>query len=228
MLRKYRLLFHISLSPHTMSGSHNELEDISRRMKGCSRSLIVTLLPTQWFLFLHRYHACIHSHSQTQHNTSTDPKQFHMEGQNEYNIWYNKFQGDDNRDGGKDREAAENRCNMKTDAGFTKADLSNMHTTDYSKRNRRYFCIHFAHGMCAKGEDCAFYHRTPLPEDDAATDELFDCFGRQRHAKHRDDMNGTGSFMKPCRTLFVGNLLKVRVYVCYVCKCISVCICVCI
>ena len=37
---------------------------------------------------------------------------------------------------------------------------------------------------------------------------MMDCFGRQRHAAHRDDMDGVGSFMKPCRTLFVANLLK--------------------
>ena len=53
-----------------------------------------------------------------------------------------------------------------------------------------------------------FFHRVPLPADDANTDELYDCFGRQRHNKHRDDMSGVGSFMKPCRTLFVGGLVK--------------------
>ena len=62
--------------------------------------------------------------------------------------------------------------------------------------------------MCAKGSDCMYYHRIPLPEDDAKCDELHDCFGRQRHNKNKDDMNGVGSFMKPSRTLFVGNLLK--------------------
>jgi hypothetical protein len=62
--------------------------------------------------------------------------------------------------------------------------------------------------MCAKASECIFYHRIPLPADNARCDEMFDCFGRQRHAKHRDDMDGVGTFSKPCRTLFVGNLQK--------------------
>lgn len=132
-----------------------------------------------------------------------DPKKYHMEGANEYNIWYGRYIGD-NADR-NDREAATDRCVLETDGGFTKADSTG---GSEKKKNRKYFCVHFAHGMCAKGSDCIFYHRVPLPEDDAKCDELFDCFGRQRHSKHRDDMNGTGSFMKPCRTLFVGNLLK--------------------
>lgn len=77
-------------------------------------------------------------------------------------------------------------------------------------QSKKYFCLHFARGACAKGPDCTFYHRCPTPDDDARTDELVDCFGRSRHSKHRDDMNGTGSFMKPCRTLFVGNFNKGR------------------
>ena len=68
--------------------------------------------------------------------------------------------------------------------------------------------MHFARGICAKGADCTYYHRVPLPIDDANCDEMFDCFGRQRHSTHRDDMNGVGSFMNPSRTLFVGNLTR--------------------
>jgi hypothetical protein len=37
---------------------------------------------------------------------------------------------------------------------------------------------------------------------------MSDIFGRSRHSKHKEDMSGVGSFMRPCRTLFVGNLLK--------------------
>lgn len=33
-----------------------------------------------------------------------------------------------------------------------------------------------------------------------------DCFGRDRHQSHRDDMGGVGSFEKECRTLYVGGL----------------------
>lgn len=130
-----------------------------------------------------------------------DPKKYHTEGTNEYNIWYGKYEGD--RDRGIDKDPASDRCILEKDAGYTKAD-----TNPLSRKDRRCFCLHFARGMCSKGSDCVFYHRIPLPEDDAKCDELFDCFGRQRHRDHRDDMNGTGSFMKPSRTLFVGNLNK--------------------
>lgn len=130
-----------------------------------------------------------------------DPKKYHLEGANEYNIWYGRFLGDHwTVENGKD--AATDRCHLETDAGYTKAD------TNTKNKGKKYFCLHFAHGACAKGKDCTFYHRIPTPEDDARIEELVDCFGRQRHAKHRDDMSGVGSFMKPCRTLFVGGLLK--------------------
>jgi hypothetical protein len=109
---------------------------------------------------------------------------------------------------GKDKAA--DRCVLDTDAGFTRADAIMKHAKDQSKngKDRRYFCIHFAHGVCAKGPECKYFHRVPTLEDDARCDELFDCFGRQRHNKHRDDMTGVGSFLKPCRTLFVGGILK--------------------
>lgn len=140
-----------------------------------------------------------------------DPKKYHMEGAQEYNIWYGRYIGDiaDKMD----REPATDRCKLETDAGFTKADLMNSNSAENSnnkKQHKRFFCIHFARGVCAKGSECAYYHRVPLPEDDARCEELFDCFGRQRHSKHKDDMSGVGSFMKPCRTLFIGNLLKAK------------------
>jgi hypothetical protein len=131
-----------------------------------------------------------------------DPKKYHLEGSNEFNIWYGRFIGDIPERGAK-QEAAADRCVIETDAGYTKADSGGD-----KRKEKRFFCIHFAHGVCAKGKDCTYYHRIPTPEDDAKCDELFDCFGRQRHSAHRDDMDGVGSFMKPCRTLFVGNLLK--------------------
>eukprot|EP01031_Cornospumella_fuschlensis_P041013 gene41013-50030_t len=131
-----------------------------------------------------------------------DPKKYTQEGNQEYNVWYGRYVGDY---GDKhDKEPATDRCHLDTDAGFTKADTAN----NADRKHKRYFCLHFARGMCAKGAECTFYHRIPTPTDDAHTDELFDCFGRQRHNKHKDDMSGVGSFLKPCRTLFVGNLNK--------------------
>jgi len=136
-----------------------------------------------------------------------DPNKYHTEGAQDYNIWYGRYMGD--RDDQKHKEPATDRCCLVKEAGFTKADSISMAGKQSSQRkDRRFFCLHFAHGMCAKGAECLYYHRVPLPKDDANTDELYDCFGRQRHSKHRDDMGGTGSFMKPCRTLFVGNLNK--------------------
>ena len=135
-----------------------------------------------------------------------------LEGANEYNIWYGKFLGD-HWDQSLGKDAATDRCVLERDAGFTKADgptpgIEAETNAAGKSRNKRFFCLHFARGMCAKGRDCIFYHRIPTPKDDANTDELVDCFGRQRHAKHRDDMNGVGSFMKPCRTLYVAGLQK--------------------
>lgn len=131
-----------------------------------------------------------------------DPRSFHVEGANEYNIWYDKYDGD-TKDRSTSREAAENRCVMQTDAGYTKAD--GMSTMD---KERKFFCLHFARGMCAKGSECNYYHRIPVPSDNAICEEMYDCFGRQRHSAHRDDMNGVGSFMSPSRTLYVGNLVR--------------------
>ena len=36
--------------------------------------------------------------------------------------------------------------------------------------------------------------------------------GRERHANHRDDMDGVGSFNNPSRTLYVGGIM-VRPYI---------------
>ena len=126
-----------------------------------------------------------------------DTKKYVTEGANDFNIWYGRYNGDREE---VDRDPAESRCSLENDAGCTKADSNTM--------SKKIFCLMFARGMCAKGEDCGFLHRVPTPEDDARCEEAMDCFGRQRHATHKDNMNGTGSFLKPSRTLFVGNLQK--------------------
>lgn len=33
-----------------------------------------------------------------------------------------------------------------------------------------------------------------------------DCFGREKHSDYRDDMGGTGSFMRQNRTIYVGRI----------------------
>lgn len=43
-------------------------------------------------------------------------------------------------------------------------------------------------------------------------DVMHDCFGRQRHKDHREDMTGVGAYDDPCRTLYVGGLKRVPGY----------------
>ena len=54
-----------------------------------------------------------------------DPRKYHTEGLNEYNIWYDKYVGNV-KDNSSLREAAEDRCVLQTDAGYTKADKGTM------------------------------------------------------------------------------------------------------
>ena len=122
-----------------------------------------------------------------------------LEGANEYNIWYGKYTGEHWKQG-KGHEPAETRCVVKTDAGWTKADKIDSKS--------KFFCIHFARGGCARGSECQYFHRIPTVEDDKTAGELHDCFGRERHAGHRDDMDGVGSFTHPSRTLYVGGIVK--------------------
>lgn len=95
---------------------------------------------------------------------------------------------------------ADSRCVVEEDAGCTKADKVD--------KTSKFFCIHFARGMCARGPECQYFHRVPTLQDDAVAGQLHDCFGRERHANHRDDMDGVGSFNNPSRTLYVGGILK--------------------
>jgi hypothetical protein len=120
-----------------------------------------------------------------------------LEGAYEYNIWYDKYVGDHWNDS-RGKEPAATRCVLELDAGKTKADA-------VSKANR-YFCVHFARGMCARGAECSYYHRLPSAADEARIGMMHDCFGRERHATDRDDMAGVGNFTRNSRTLYVGGL----------------------
>ncbi|TMW63767.1 hypothetical protein Poli38472_002708 [Pythium oligandrum] len=123
-----------------------------------------------------------------------------LEGAYEYNIWYDKYIGD-HWSNERGREPATTRCDLELDAGKTKADM-------VSKANR-YFCVHFARGMCARGPECNYYHRLPTMADETRIGMMHDCFGRERHATDRDDMNGVGNFTRNSRTLYVGGLKNV-------------------
>lgn len=118
----------------------------------------------------------------------------HQPGQ-VYNIWYDKWAGGD-RDPNAKRRRSPYKCNPEKDTGYTKG----------SKVKGSYFCLHFARGMCYKGEKCSFLHRLPTDTDVFAAS--VDCFGRDKFAHYRDDMSGVGSFLRENRTLFVGYLDK--------------------
>ncbi|KAJ4353832.1 Pre-mRNA-splicing factor [Didymosphaeria variabile] len=111
-----------------------------------------------------------------------------------FNIWYNKWSGGDREDKYLSQTAAQGRCNVAKDSGYTKAD----------KTPGSYFCLFFARGICPKGVDCEYLHRLPTVTD------LFpsnvDCFGRDKFSDYRDDMGGVGSFQRQNRTLYIGRI----------------------
>ncbi|KAI6785081.1 Pre-mRNA-splicing factor CWC2 [Emericellopsis cladophorae] len=111
-----------------------------------------------------------------------------------FNIWYNKWAGGDREDKYLSQTKAKGRCNIAKDSGYTKADAV----------NGSYFCLHFARGICTKGQDCSYLHRLPGPFD--MFNPNVDCFGRDKHSDYRDDMGGVGSFMRQNRTVYVGRI----------------------
>ena len=123
----------------------------------------------------------------------------YVEGNYDYNIWYDKFLTD--RNAIVEKAPSLTRCKPMIDSGYTKADT-------FQKKNAQYFCAYFARGCCSEGTNCRFYHRIPSDEDSelAMQDNLRDIFGRARHATFKEDFTGVGSFNKECRTLLVENI----------------------
>ena len=121
----------------------------------------------------------------------------YKEGSEYYNIWYHKYTGD--RFDNTIREAASTMCDPWLDSGWTQGDKTN---TEASLS----FCLWFAKGCCTKGSACRYKHHVPTRQDDASSDQMEDVFGRERHASHKDDMGGVGSFMKECRCLYVSEI----------------------
>lgn len=109
-----------------------------------------------------------------------------------FNIWYNKWSGGDHD--GNAQTKAKGRCNIATDAGYTKAD----------SMTGSFFCVSFARGVCAKGVDCDYLHRLPGVYDIFGPN--VDCFGRDKFSDYRDDMGGVGSFMRVNRTVYIGRI----------------------
>lgn len=106
-----------------------------------------------------------------------------------FNSWYLKWLG-----GSSDRVYVQLRfrLDVQRDSGRTKA-----------QRNSP-ICLFFARGCCYLGKKCPYYHRIPRDTDLIAPTK--DCFGRDKTANYRDDMDGVGSFNRVNRTLFVGGI----------------------
>ena len=111
-----------------------------------------------------------------------------------YNIWYGAWSGGDRFDKSASLVHAETKCDPRRDSGYTRAD----------RTPGAYFCLFFARGCCAEGPDCKYLHRTPTATDIYPPN--VDCFGRDKHADYRDDMGGTGSFLRQNHTLYVGRI----------------------
>lgn len=75
----------------------------------------------------------------------------YRQGDEEYNIWFNKFLSDGNKY--KDRDAALTKLLPHEDSGYTRADK-------YEKFNS-FFCLHYCRGCCVEGVNCRYYHRIP-------------------------------------------------------------------
>lgn len=123
----------------------------------------------------------------------------YRQGDEIYNIWYDKFLSDDKF---KEREQAPSKINVEDDIGYTKADI-------YEK-NQTYFCIHFARGCCVEAQNCRYFHHIPTLEECMAIDQIKDIFGRTRYSKQRDDMEGVGSFASETRTLKLTDFCLIK------------------
>lgn len=117
-----------------------------------------------------------------------------------YNIWYNRWTGQQNSGRFDVGQRAPTRVNIQRDQGYTLADKRRQQNPAHFT----YFCLMFARGCCIKGHKCSFLHRIPLPMDKEITTK--DCFGRDRHRDEREDMNGVGSFNRENKTLYIGNI----------------------
>lgn len=124
-----------------------------------------------------------------------------MEGNYDYNIWYDKYLTDRNADKNEERAVSLYKLHPETDTGFTKADKM-------EGKGATYFCVYFARGCCSEGSGCKYYHRVPSA-DDLLThqDNLRDIFGRTRHATHKDNFEGIGCFNKDCDTLSITKII---------------------
>ena len=80
----------------------------------------------------------------------------YIEGNYDYNIWYDKYLTD--RQDRYKKMPALHKCDPELDSGYTKAD-------SMEKRGNAYFCVYFARGCCTEGKNCRYYHRIPIHDD---------------------------------------------------------------
>lgn len=121
----------------------------------------------------------------------------YREGSERYNIWYHRVSMD--RFDESVRVAATCSCDPWLDSGVTEADSK--------KAESPHFCMWFAKGSCSRGALCRYKHRVPTRKDDEESDQMVDIFGRERHAQHKDDMGGVGSFLKECKCLYISDIV---------------------
>ena len=79
----------------------------------------------------------------------------YVEGNYDYNIWFDKYLTDRKEE--KEKIPAMHKNNPALDTGYTKADLQ-------EKEGGAFFCMYFAKGCCAEGVNCRYYHRVPTKE----------------------------------------------------------------
>ncbi|TFY83419.1 hypothetical protein EWM64_g603 [Hericium alpestre] len=118
----------------------------------------------------------------------------------EYNIWYNKWAGGDREDSYSNKTKSQTRCNIKKDAGLTRANTTGI----------KYCCLFFSRGCCPYGWECEYLHMLPDPAT-ALPDSSKDCFARDKFSDYRDDMGGVGTFTRQNRTLYVGRIKETGV-----------------
>lgn len=107
-----------------------------------------------------------------------------------FNIWFLKWSGGDSSS--KNYVKLKFRVNIQRDSGRTKAS------------QRSPICLFFARGCCYKGPHCPYRHQLPSAQD--YINPTQDCFGRDKTADYKDDMDGVGSFNRHNCTLYVGGL----------------------
>jgi hypothetical protein len=125
----------------------------------------------------------------------------YLEGNYDYNIWFDKYLTDRKEE--REKIPALHRCNPALDVGYTKADLQ-------EKDGGAYYCLFFAKGCCSEGVNCKYYHRVPTLDECKKIENLRDCFGRSRFATPRNDMGGIGSFTSECRTIYITDLKMIE------------------